>query len=98
MTRNYDNRFGYDTIMHSPAIAETSILRAGSYVPTEDEVKNLSPHILTPVLIEWMWESPSELIPTNEVIERVIILLRSRDDVHELSQLIEECKDYLSAS
>src|SRR5690349_20721835 len=54
--------------------------RVGMDVPMRAELLSVSPDTLHAMLIDWMWESPSELIPRNEEIAGVIALLRQRPD------------------
>jgi len=72
-------------------------IRFGMYVPTRREVAENSPDWLYSVLIDWMWESPSELIPNNKQISEVRAVLCARPDADsaELVKLIEECDGYL---
>jgi hypothetical protein len=57
----------------------------------------MSPDDLFSVLIDWMWESPSELIPNNDQILAVREILLSRPDAEspQLLRLIEECDSYI---
>lgn len=50
-------------------------------------------------MIDWMWESPSELIPNNTQIAELRAILATRPDAdHEdVQQLIATCDDYLKA-
>ena len=52
---------------------------------------------LYPVLIDWMWESPSELIPDRSQISQVRDLLLMRPDCSDpgVLTLVSECDDYL---
>lgn len=75
------------------------VLRVGVDVPMQTEVASLPVEVLRPVLIDWMWESPSELIPSNEQIRGVIAILRARPDAKhpDVRELIQSCEDYLRA-
>ncbi|MCL2658816.1 MAG: hypothetical protein FWD62_15680 [Betaproteobacteria bacterium] len=55
----------------------------------------MAPETLRPLLIEWLWESPTELIPTNEQIHQVKAELEARPDATALAPLIEECRRYI---
>lgn len=46
----------------------------------------------------WMWESPTELIPTNEQIAdvRAIIAARADAPLPAVADLIAECDKYLA--
>lgn len=69
-------------------------MRCGVYVPTRAEVRSMAPEALRPLLIEWLWESPTELIPTDEQISQVKAILEARPDADALAGLIEECRQY----
>ncbi|MBN8924078.1 MAG: hypothetical protein J0I96_13450 [Rhodanobacter sp.] len=73
------------------------VFRAGMYVPTRYEVSTLPIAQLSPIAIDWMWESPSELIPDNNQIGELRALLAARPDADEstLRELIIACDDYL---
>lgn len=73
-------------------------IRSGTYVPTRREVMEQSPEWLCPVLVDWFWECPSELIPNNTQIGEVKALLLARPDATDPSvlRLIAECDDFLS--
>ena len=73
-------------------------IRSGMYVPTRREVAGKSPEWLYPVLIDWMWESPSELIPNSLQIAEVRAILLARSDAVDpaVAQIIAECDEYLA--
>ncbi|UJJ58378.1 hypothetical protein [Rhodanobacter denitrificans] len=73
------------------------VFRAGMYVPTKHEVATLSPAKLLPIVIDWMWESPSELIPNNDQISELRAILLARPDATEpeVCELVVACEDYL---
>ena len=73
-------------------------VRCGVYVPTRAEVRSMAPETLRPLLIEWLWESPSELIPTDEQISQVKAELEARPDADALAGLIEECRQYIEGA
>ncbi|EIM03871.1 hypothetical protein LRK24_08775 [Rhodanobacter denitrificans] len=77
--------------LNSPAF------RAGMYVPSRHEVATLSAAKLLPIVVDWMWESPSELIPNNDQISQLRAILLSRPDAAapEVRELIVACEDYL---
>jgi len=79
--------------LNSPAF------RMGMYVPTRHEVATLPATQLSQIVIDWMWESPSELIPDNAKIGALRDILMARFDagLPEVQQLIAECDDYLKA-
>ncbi|MDE1989136.1 MAG: hypothetical protein KGI82_01595 [Betaproteobacteria bacterium] len=76
---------------------DSPVFRAGMYVPTRREVAILSPAKLLPLVVDWMWESPSELIPTNDQISdlRAILLARPDATQPEVRELIAACEEYL---
>lgn len=76
---------------------DNPVLRMGMYVPTRGEVASLPAAVLYPIVVDWMWESPSELIPNNTQIAelRAILLARSDADDPEVQRLITECDGYL---
>jgi len=45
---------------------DSPVFGAGMYVPTRNEVAILSPAKFLPIVVDWMWESPSELIPNSQ--------------------------------
>jgi len=49
-------------------------------------------------LIDWLWECPTELIPSNTQIAEVKALLFARSDATEpaIATLVAECDDFLS--
>lgn len=71
--------------------------RVGAYVPTRAEVRALPRAHLRPLLLDWMWESPTELIPTDEQIGQVKIELEARADASDFLDLIDECRRYIGA-
>ena len=77
--------------LHSP------VFRIGMYVPTRHEVAALPAAQLLPIVIDWMWESPSELIPNNDQIAQLRALLLARPDASdaEIRELIVACEDCL---
>lgn len=70
-------------------------MRAGMYVPTRGEVRSMAPETLRPLLMDWLHESPTELIPSTEQISQVKAILEARSDAAELAGLIEECRAYV---
>lgn len=70
--------------------------RSGIYIPTRSEVGSMSPETLRLILIDWMHESPSELIPSDAQISEVKAILEARPDAAELAGLIGECRQYIS--
>lgn len=66
-------------------------------IPACSEIASMPADALFPFLIDWMWESPSELIPSNEQIAQVRALLLQRHDADqsEVQRLVDECDAYL---
>lgn len=98
MTNDDQDRFGVPASAF--AAAQTShgsarTLRAGMYVPTRGEVASMPPETLRPILMDWLHESPSELLPSTAQISQVKTILEARPDVAELAGLIEECRAYV---
>jgi hypothetical protein len=88
-----DDRFGIPVgriheVIRSPA----GIIRAGCYIPTRHEVATRDPAWLWSVLIDWLWESPTELIPTDEQIADVIAILLGPPDAETeaIQKIIDE--------
>lgn len=73
-------------------------IRSGMYVPARREVAEKPPEWLYPVLIDWMWEGPSELIPSNAQIAEVRAVLLARPDAADpaVVQIVAECDEYLA--
>lgn len=98
-----DDRFGMPESAFRAAReshgADNPTIRSGMYVPTRREVAEQPAHWLFHVLIDWMWESPTELIPNNEQIGQVREILLARPDANdpEIVSLISECEEYIAA-
>ncbi|WP_038581019.1 hypothetical protein [Dyella japonica] len=101
MSPDDDDRFGMPPSAFEAALdshgRDNPVYRVGMYVPTRGEVARLPVDDLRGILIDWMWESPSELIPNNEQIAAVRSILAERPDADdpELQRLIYECDEYL---
>jgi hypothetical protein len=100
MDRDSD-RFGmpqsaFDAARESHGVNNPTI-RCGMNVPTRHEVATLPIEELSSIIIDWMWESPSQLIPSNDQIEEVKAVLTNRSDVEtdQAAGLIAECDAYL---
>ncbi len=78
---------------------DSPVIRSGMYVPTRREVAEKPVEWLYPVLIDWMWESPSELIPSSAQIAQVRAVLLARPDAADpaVIQIIVECDEYLAS-
>lgn len=98
MTNDDQDRFGlpasaFAAAQNSHGSART--VRAGMYVPTRGEVASMAPETLRPILIDWLHESPAELIPSTTQISQVKAILEARPDAAALAGLIEECRAYI---
>jgi hypothetical protein len=88
-----DDRFGVPLELILKVITEHhGIIRAGCYVPTREEVACKDAAWLYSVLIDWWWESPTELIPSDEQVSEVLTVLRARPDAEtpEIQRIIAE--------
>ncbi len=101
MTHSPDDRFGmpesaFQAARESHGL-DNPVIRMGMYVPTREEVATRPAAELYLVVIDWMWESPSELIPDNTQIGelRAILLSRADADNPDVQQLVAACEDYL---
>lgn len=95
------DRFGTDEAFRAAVESHgvhNPIVRMGMYVPTREEVATLPISKLADVLDMWMWESPTELIPTAEQIAEVRAILAARGDANlpDMVSLIAECDRYLA--
>jgi hypothetical protein len=70
-------------------------VRCGMYIPTRGEVASMAIADLRPILMDWLHESPTELIPSVAQISQVKNILEARQDAAELVGLIEECRQYI---
>lgn len=97
-----DDRFGMPKSAFQAARKshglDSPVLRLGMDVPSRREVFNLPAGELFSILIDWMWESPSELIPNNKQIAEVRALMMERPDASEadVQRLVAECDAYLN--
>lgn len=90
-----NDRFGIsDRAIRAAVERHCGIWRDGLYVPTRSEVRTAPIEWLASVLMDWIWESPSELIPNDHQIEEVIAVLQSRPDATtaEMERLIAELR------
>jgi hypothetical protein len=101
MATDDDDRFGMPQSAFEAALdshgRNNPVYRVGMYVPTRGEVAALPVDDLRVILIDWMWESPSELIPNNHQISEVRSVLAKRPDANDprIVGLIAECDSYL---
>ena len=98
MTSDDQDRFGMPASAFAAAQkahGSAPTVRCGVYVPTRAEVRSMAPETLRPILMDWLHESPSELIPSTAQISQVKAILEARPDAAELAGLIEECRAYV---
>jgi len=98
MTNDDQDRFGVPESAFAAAHkahGSAPTVRCGVYVPTRAEVRSMAPEALRPLLIEWLWESPTELIPTDGQISQVKAELEARPDADSVAGLIEECRQFI---
>lgn len=100
--KDLDDRFGipdsaFLAAMESHGRNNPSI-RLGMYVPTRREVAELPANNLYSILIDWLWECPSELIASDEQIAEVRSILLTRPDSNDpiISKLVAECDEYIA--
>ncbi|EIL89954.1 hypothetical protein AB7849_18975 [Rhodanobacter sp. 115] len=76
---------------------DSPVFRMGMYVSTRQEVATLPATQLLPIVIDWMWESPSELIPNSDQIAQLRAILLARADAAEpeIRELVVACEEYL---
>lgn len=101
MNHDPKDRFGMPEGAFRAALeshGDSPILRAGLYVPRREEVATGSVSDLSAWLIDWMWESPTELIPSRAQIAEVQGILESRPDAEDFSELINECSNYVQSN
>lgn len=89
MTEDND-RFGVSEALIRDVIRQHhGIIRAGCYIPTRQEVATAIPERVLGWLLDWWWESPTELIPSDEQVAAAVAILRQRADVdHPLIQAL----------
>lgn len=94
MNEGPDDRFGF-TLDDIKAVIEEhgGMIRTGCYVPTRKEVANADPETLCAALLDWWWESPTRLIPSDEQVDAVIeVLLQRADADHPAIQRLIACR------
>ena len=89
MTDDQD-RFGVAEALIIEVIRKhAGLIRTGCYVPTRGEVAGASPERVHGWLLDWWWESPIELIPTDEQVAAAVAILKARADAdHPLIQAL----------
>ena len=81
-----DDRFGVPAQLIIEVMkAHPGMIRDGCYVPTRRQVSSWPAERLWWHLLGWWWESPSELIPTDDQISACIAVLRGRPDANSPS-------------
>lgn len=97
MNPNLDDFFGMPDSAFLAARKSNPSFRTGLYVPTRREVMEQSPEWLTPILVDWFWECPVELIPDDTQLAEVRSILLARPDAktQAISALVAECEDCL---
>ncbi len=97
-----NDRFGTPESAFAAALEnhgrDNATFRMGMYVPTRHEVATLPAAELGDILDLWMWESPSELIPSRDQIAQVREVLRARPDAAnpEILDIIGWCDEYVA--
>jgi hypothetical protein len=84
------DRFGVPEALIIDVIRKhKGLIRSGCYVPTRDEVADASPERVHGWLLDWWWESPTELIPSDQQIAAAVEILKARPDAdHPLIQAL----------
>lgn len=96
MKNTAEDRFGVpESVLRAVREIHRGVLRSGLFVPTRSEVATMPPDSLSPIILDWLWESPSMLIPTNDQIEEVLAIIESRPNADEFTKLISECRQYV---
>jgi len=97
LSSDRDDRFGMpESAIQAALEAHEGILRVGMYVPTRGEVATWPANRLYSVLMDWMWESHSEIIPNSRQITEVLAVLEARPDAGELAKVIVACREFLN--
>ncbi len=76
------------------AFEANGLNRDGMYVPTITEVATAESRMLRLWLSDWIFESPAELIPSDEMVRAILKILKNRPDVSELEDLIREIESF----
>lgn len=76
---------------------DNPVIRSGMYVPGRRDVAQMPPEELHSMLIDWMWDCPSEIIPSNEQISSVkdVLLSRPDADTEAVRKIIAACDEFL---
>ncbi len=90
-----EDRFGVcDSAIEAARANHAGIFRIGTYIPTREEVRTMAPERLYPILDQWMWESPAELIPRPDQIADVLSELLKRPDQEAIQHIVAACQAY----
>lgn len=89
MSAEHD-RFGVpEKLILAVVRSHKGLIRAGCYVPTRHEVATREPEWVHSVMLDWWWESPTELIPTDHQVAMAVEILKQRPDAdHQLIQAV----------
>ncbi len=96
MTCSPDDRFDTQDSAFQAA-RDSRVLSLGMHVPTRDEVATMPVTELYPIVIDWLGECPSELIPDDAQIMELQATLLMRPDAGDpdVQRLITACDSYL---
>ncbi|WP_050477728.1 hypothetical protein [Herbaspirillum rhizosphaerae] len=64
-------------------------------VPSRKEVATLGPQEIRKLMVAWMCDSVTEIIPSRSQIAEARLILLAREDAASLSGLIEMCDHYI---
>lgn len=101
MVHDSNDRFGMpDAAFRAAAEAQgdTGVFRVGTYIPTRGEVATMPRNTLASILTDWIWESPTELIPSKAQISAVQEILEARQDAVDFESVIDMCRDYVRSA
>jgi len=73
------------------------VYRTGTHIPTRSDVATMPAEQLFSLLDDGLWESPSQLIPSDQQIREVLAVLEARSDREAVAPIIAECRRYLDA-
>lgn len=91
-----DEHFGVTKKQIYTALSEQNgIYRDGMLVPSVDDVKTMTIEKLAPLVIGWLWESPTTMIPSEDQVRQLRSVLSTRSN--DANDLIKECDDFLGS-
>lgn len=78
---------------------DVPIYLVGTYVPTREEVRSMTPQRLHALLDQWMWQSPALLILNNGKISDVIAIPEHCADAatRAVPQILANCRRYVAS-